>query len=271
MQMQKYENKFEIFNYKNLGSVRTIVDERNEIWFCLKDVCGILGISNHKNTLYRLNEDGVRSMDLIDSLGRIQETTFIDEGNLYQCVLGSRKKEVKPFVQWITREVLPALRKTGTYAMKRKSFNELTAEFLGKMSEEIMRIDKEVQSNTKDIQNHTKNIQTHSKDIRNLNEYDMQLGSRMDRLEYDTNEMILENRRIEESLRHDFKTVAGFFKYIGIQPNFQEELHFRGMVEEYCLNNRIPYCKTYVDGFGEYVCFPFDTLMEVYNESIHNN
>lgn len=250
-----------IFDYKNLGSVRTSTLENGEPVFCLPDLCGLLDIKNSRNVLNRLREDGVHSIDTIDNLGRFQPLTFINEPNVYEVIFSSRKPEAENIKWWVFDDVLPTLRKTGTYTMKRQSFNEIAAEFLGKMSEEIIRIDKEVQ-------NH---IKVHTKDINNLNEYDMKLGSRMDRLEYDTNEMILENRRIEDSLRYDFKTVAGFFKYIGIQPSIQEELHFRGVVEEYCLNNRIPYCKTYVDGFGEYICFPFDTLMDVYNESIHNN
>lgn len=254
-------NPFRIFDYKNLGSVRIFLDERNEVWFCLTDVCRILEINHVATVANRLNRDGVVTNHTIDTLGRNRELTFINEPNLYETIFKSRKPEAEDLKQWVFNEVLPSLRKTGTYTMKRQSFNEIAAEFLGRMSEEIIRIDKEVQ-------NH---IKVHTKDINNLNEYDMKLGSRMDRLEYDTNEMILENRRIEDSLRYDFKTVAGFFKYIGIQPSIQEELHFRGVVEEYCLNNKIPYCKTYVDGFGEYICFPFDTLMDVYNESIHNN
>ena len=254
-------NPFRIFDYKNLGSVRTFVDERNEVWFCLIDVCRILEINHVATVANRLNRDGVVINHTIDTIGRNREITFINEPNLYETIFKSRKPEAEDLKQWVFNEVLPSLRKTGTYSLKPQSFSEIAAELLGKMSEEIVRIDKE-------IQNH---IKVHSKDINNLNEYDMVLGSRMDRLEYDTNEMILENRRIEDSLRYDFKTVAGFFKYIGIQPSIQEELHFRGVVEEYCLNNRIPYCKTYVDGFGEYICFPFDTLMDVYNESIHNN
>lgn len=148
--------------------------------------------------------------------------------------------------------------------MRNKSFEEISSHYLGILSEKVVELEKEVST-------HTREISVHSREIKNLNEYDIILGTKMERLENDTNEMILENRRIEESLRYDFKTVAGFFKYIGIQPSYQEELSFRGTMEEYCLNNRIPYCKTYVDGFGEYICFPFDTLMEVYNESIHNN
>lgn len=50
---------FEIFNYKNLGSVRTYIDDSGEPWFCLIDVCDVLGISNNRDTLSRLNEKGV--------------------------------------------------------------------------------------------------------------------------------------------------------------------------------------------------------------------
>ena len=51
--------EFEIFNYKNLGSVRTYLDENGEPWFCLKDVCDALGIANITTLKERLSEDGL--------------------------------------------------------------------------------------------------------------------------------------------------------------------------------------------------------------------
>ena len=48
-------NPFEIFNYKNLGSVRTKIDEHGNPWFCLLDVCNILGIKNSTRTMERLD------------------------------------------------------------------------------------------------------------------------------------------------------------------------------------------------------------------------
>ena len=47
-------NPFEIFNYKNLGSVRTKLDEHGNPWFCLSDVCGILGITNNREMYYHV-------------------------------------------------------------------------------------------------------------------------------------------------------------------------------------------------------------------------
>lgn len=52
-------NPFEIFNYKNLGSVRTKLDEHGNPWFCLSDVCSILGIGTVNNVKSRLFGDGV--------------------------------------------------------------------------------------------------------------------------------------------------------------------------------------------------------------------
>ena len=94
------ENKFEIFNYNNLGQVRTFIDEYRDKWFCLADVCDILGLQTNK-ALLRLNEDGRNTIPVIDSLGRTQHATFINEGNLFMLITGSRKPEAKKFTQWV--------------------------------------------------------------------------------------------------------------------------------------------------------------------------
>lgn len=110
-------NPFEIFNYKNLGGVR--VEIRNgEPWFCLVDVCNILGISNSRQLLQRLFKDGVCLTDTIDNLGRVQTINFINEPNLYQTIMGSRKPEARDFAYWVTHEVLPSIRKTGSYSLE---------------------------------------------------------------------------------------------------------------------------------------------------------
>lgn len=114
----QFRKEFEIFSYKNLGSVRTYIDENGEPWFCLSDVCTILGITNNRNTVYRLNEKGVRSMDTLTNGGK-QSLTFIDEGNLYEAIGRSRKPEAKEFMSWVYREVLPNLRKNGAFGAPR--------------------------------------------------------------------------------------------------------------------------------------------------------
>lgn len=120
----QFRKEFEIFNYKNLGSVRTYIDENGEPWFCLSDVCAILGITNNRNTVYRLNEKGVRSMDTLTNGGK-QRLTFVDEGNLYEAIGRSRKPEAKEFMSWVYREVLPNLRKNGSFGAPRYENAEL--------------------------------------------------------------------------------------------------------------------------------------------------
>lgn len=107
-------NPFEIFNYKNLGSVRTKVDEHGNPWFCLSDVCNILGIANASQMTSRLFEKGICSTYTLTN-GGTQNLTFVDEPNLYKAIMGSRKQEAQDFQNWICYEVIPMIRRTGAY------------------------------------------------------------------------------------------------------------------------------------------------------------
>lgn len=109
--------QFEIFNYNNLGQVRTFLDENFDKWFCHKDVCDILDIKEPSIAMRRLNEDGVCSTQVIDNLGRSQNANFINEGNLFRLITGSRKKEAKAFTDWVCDVVLPTLNKKGSYTI----------------------------------------------------------------------------------------------------------------------------------------------------------
>lgn len=81
----------------------------------LGDVCGVIGIANARNVRSRLEEDDVRQMDTIDSLGRNQQVTFITESGLYDVIIRSDSEKAKPFRKWVTSEVLPSIRKHGAY------------------------------------------------------------------------------------------------------------------------------------------------------------
>lgn len=106
-------NDIQIFTYQS-NEVRT-VEMNGEPWFVLKDVCEILEISNPRMTAQRLDADEVSQTDVIDSMGRQQETTVINESGLYNVILRSDKPEAKPFRKWVTSEVLPSIRKNGGY------------------------------------------------------------------------------------------------------------------------------------------------------------
>ena len=109
-------NQFDIFNYNNLGQVRVQVDQYGNPWFCLVDICKILNLQPNK-VLERLNPYGRNSIPVIDNLGRTQEATFVDQGNLFMTIGRSRKPEAKVFMDWVYREVLPSIANRGYYAM----------------------------------------------------------------------------------------------------------------------------------------------------------
>jgi anti-repressor protein len=92
----------------------------DEIWFVLKDVCDILGIENNRNVADRLDEDeksNVRQADIRNCDFEIPNRgfTIINESGLYKVILRSDKPEAKKFMNWVTRDVLPSIRKHGMY------------------------------------------------------------------------------------------------------------------------------------------------------------
>ena len=108
-------NELQVFNNEMFGNVRIIL-QGNEPWFVAKDVCDCLDLSNSRKALSRL-EDDEKGVTLSDTLGGKQEMATVNEYGLYSLVLSSRKPEAKEFKRWITHEVLPSLRKYGTYNM----------------------------------------------------------------------------------------------------------------------------------------------------------
>lgn len=86
----------------------------NEPWFVAADVCEILEVNNSRQAVARLDDDekGVISND---TPGGQQDMTIVNEPGLYTLILGSRKPEARQFKRWITHEVLPAIRQTGSY------------------------------------------------------------------------------------------------------------------------------------------------------------
>ena len=106
----------EQFNYQG-EQVRTFTDERTgEPWFVATDVARILGYREAKDMTRRLDEEdkGRRS---VPTPGGAQQVTVISEPGLYVAVLGSQIPGARDFKRWITHEVLPAIRKTGSYAL----------------------------------------------------------------------------------------------------------------------------------------------------------
>lgn len=103
-------NDLKIFNNEEFGEIRTVA-VNGEPMFCLVDICKALEIKNATDVAKRLDEDERTRLNL----GRQGETNFITESGLYAVILRSDKPNAKKFRKWVTSEVLPSIRKTGSY------------------------------------------------------------------------------------------------------------------------------------------------------------
>ena len=131
------ESLFDIFSYKNLGSVRTVIDKEQNKWFCLADVCDILGIVNSRDLNKRIPQayvdtiyTGINTALKADGTPVLQNIplTFVNEAGLYLAIGNSRKPEAKEFMVWVFGEVLPTLNKKGYYIMDNKPKDEVIEE-----------------------------------------------------------------------------------------------------------------------------------------------
>lgn len=141
--------ELQIFSNSEFGEIRTITKD-NEPMFCLADVCKALEISNVSQLKTRLKEDGVITNEVgvqtgvkADGTPAIQKVrmNFINESNLYKTIFQSRKESAERFTDWVTSEVLPSIRKTGSY-QKQLSPQEMMRIQLGMLDDVSDRVSK---------------------------------------------------------------------------------------------------------------------------------
>lgn len=107
--------QFQSFNFHS-NAVRVIIDPTGEFWFCGSDVCDILNYNNAPDALKKHCKEKGIAKRYTPTKGGNQELTFINEPNLYRLIIKSRKPEAEPFEAWVFEEVLPQIRKTGSYS-----------------------------------------------------------------------------------------------------------------------------------------------------------
>ncbi|NKG39217.1 BRO family protein [Acinetobacter johnsonii] len=112
-----------IFNFNEHG-VRVALDASGEPLFCFPDVCKVLDIKNVHTSRFSMNEKGIHSL-YTPTNGGTQNITFINEENLYRIIFRSNKPEALNFQNWVFSEVLPSIRKTGSYSARQTAFDEL--------------------------------------------------------------------------------------------------------------------------------------------------
>lgn len=127
-------SEIQIFDNPEFGSVRT-VEVNGEHYFVGKDICSIFGDKNHNRSLGRVSDDDKITVEVIDSMGRKQSVTAINESGLYSLMFAmqpqrannngvtdaypietqQRIERLHRFKRWVTHEVLPSIRKHGAY------------------------------------------------------------------------------------------------------------------------------------------------------------
>ena len=109
-----------VFEYEDKRPFR-IIDRNGEPWFVLADVCRELEIANSRDAASRLDDDE-KDVVTADTLGGAQKMTIVSESALYSLIFRSRVPGAKRFKKWVTKEVLPAIRKTGGYGRNTPAF-----------------------------------------------------------------------------------------------------------------------------------------------------
>ena len=114
-------NNVQKINYGPLGAdLRIIIDDDQKIWFVASDIAKILEYKDATHMIRGLDDDE-KDLHNVESLGGAQQTTVITESGLYHVILNAKTERVKPFRRWVTEEVLPQIRKTGSYSVKKES------------------------------------------------------------------------------------------------------------------------------------------------------
>lgn len=109
-------NELRIFENPLFGKIR-VAGTVDKPTFCLADLCSSLEIKNVSDCKSRLNQKGVVLTDTPTN-GGVQQMIFVSEGNMYKCIFQSRKPDADKFQDWVTEDVLPSIRKTGSYSVQ---------------------------------------------------------------------------------------------------------------------------------------------------------
>ena len=113
-------NEIKIFENEEFGSVRTLVIN-GEPYFVGKDIALILGYAKPRNAIAaHVDEEDKKDAPIQGDLGGTQEMTVINESGLYSLIFSSKLPKAKEFKHWVTSEVLPSIRKTGSYSIQQK-------------------------------------------------------------------------------------------------------------------------------------------------------
>lgn len=111
------KNNLKIFSSNEFGELKIIMND-NEPWFIGNEVAELLGYENVRNAVPKHVDEEDKLRTRIEYAGQNREMTIINESGLYSLILSSKLPTAKKFKRWVTSEVLPSIRKTGSYTAK---------------------------------------------------------------------------------------------------------------------------------------------------------
>ena len=136
----------QIFNNPDFGDIRT-VEIDGEAWFVGKDVAEALGYEKPSDAVRKHVDDDDKGISKMETPSGMQNMTIINESGLYALVFGSKLDSAKKFKKWVTSEVLPAIRKNGSYTMPISTNDKIML-----LAQGHMELQQEVDSIKKDME-----------------------------------------------------------------------------------------------------------------------
>lgn len=145
------DDNLKLFENPDFGDARVLLDEKNNPWFVGNDIARCLGYENLGNAVKRFvdDEDSIILTSDCKSMGfkinplinqAVREIKLINESGMYSLIMSSKMESAKKFKRWVTSEVLPSIRKTGSYSMPSK--NELPSDYIEAL-EALLKSEKE--------------------------------------------------------------------------------------------------------------------------------
>lgn len=246
--------QFDIFNYKNLGSVRCYISQDGQKWFCHIDVCSILGIMNPSDSLNRLDRGGVVSTEVIDNLGRTQQANFINEGNLFRLITGSRKPEAREFTNWVCDTVLPSLMNKGYYTMDPNSLVQNPTQFVNMVGQAFIAINQQFSQIDENFAAVNNTLENHTQGISDL---------------HVTMEEIQRVQR--QVIETGYLTIRGFAIYHNLNVSTDEAQRLGHIASDICRERGILTGTEPDQRWGYVNTYPYKLLCEVYANNGSNN
>lgn len=296
-----------LFTNNELGNVRTILNEKGDILFCLRDVCDILGLGNPSQVKSRLevpylisNEVWVQTGIKKDGSPAMRNTNmiFVNEPGLYQCIFISRKPIAQKFTRWVTEEVIPSIRQNGYYQLPKMTIPQIlqgiTTELVKQendiknINNRLDRYETHLQEVTTNYSRLEENYNTLSDNYNELHTNYTELRSEQNRLtedytrlskdydELDENHAKLRKDQDdfivaqEEVIKSSYLSIKGFCNIHKIALSLSDRNMLGRRATTICKKNDIIMGKEPDDNFGYVNTYPYSVLQQIFNEYINN-